>query len=197
MITVTADTSGVRQALRSAGKQAPFAIAKALTQVAKDAQQAVTASMPVKFDRPTPFTMKAMAIKPATKTRLESTVFVKDAQAKYLLMQEKGGTRTPQPGSPIVTPVAQRTNAYGNISRGAIAREKARSDTFATKTGLYRRPGGKGNKKGVAPKLLISFHKRADYQPRFGMQDTVKRSVQSGFKGRLEAALEAALRTSR
>jgi hypothetical protein len=206
-ISVKVDASGVFRMLDSHLRQVPFTVAKALTATAKDAQAAVTASIPVKFDRPNPFTQKAVTIIPAaTKSNAVATVLVKDAQAKYLEIQEDGGQRKPEPGSPINLPVKYRLNQYGNIARGAISREKARPDTFVStgrgKTkhlapGLYRRPGGRGNKKGTAPQMLIAFKKRAQYAPRFGMRDTVEGAVKTAFQTRLAEAVELAIRTAR
>jgi hypothetical protein len=206
-ISVKVDASGVLAMLQGHERQIPFTVAKALTATAKDAQAAVTQSIPVKFDRPNPFTQKAVTITPATKSNPTAVVFIKDQQAKYLEIQEEGGQRKPEPGSPINLPVKYRVNQYGNLPKGAIAREKTRKDTFIAKRGdpdtrhlapgIYRRPGGRGNKKSSSPQLLISFKKRARYTPRFGMRDTVEQTVKTAFQQRLAEAVETALRTAR
>jgi hypothetical protein len=102
-----------------------FGIARGLTQVAKLSATTVTAALPTDFDRPNPFTMQAVSFTPATKDNLVATLFVKNAQAVYLELEETGGTRTPQPGSPINIPVDLKTNQYGNIPRGRIAALRA------------------------------------------------------------------------
>lgn len=48
-------------------RQLPFAAARALTETARKARAAVTASLPQVLDRPTPFTMNAFTVKEATK----------------------------------------------------------------------------------------------------------------------------------
>lgn len=139
-----------------------FGIARGLTQTAKQSSDGVKAQLPAIFDRPTPFTQNAIAITPANKTTLTAAVFVKDIQAKYLEMEESGGTRTPQPGSPINIPVAQRVNQYGNIARGALGRVRQQPGVFVSngqgrtahlRPGIYLRPtvgtrrdGSKGSK---------------------------------------------------
>jgi hypothetical protein len=58
--------------------QIPFATAYALTKIAQAAQAALEIDTRRAFDRPTRFTQKAFRITPATKTRLFSSVSVKD-----------------------------------------------------------------------------------------------------------------------
>jgi len=223
-VSVKVDTSGVAALLQNHSRQIPFTVAKALTATAKDAADAVTRSIPVRFDRPTKFTQKAMTIIPATKASGKAVVLVKDQQAKYLQIEEEGGQRSPEPGSPIVTPVRYRTNMYGNIARGALARQRARPDTFVSngkgKTrhlapGLYLRPkvgvrrdgkrgttgasktGGRWAKGESGLTLLAAFHKKARYTARFGMRTTVEQTVKSAFQTRLQEAVEFAIRTAR
>jgi len=159
----------VARAKNNLGKNVRFGVARALTQTAKAVSQELNTDMAKVFDRPTPFTSKAVGFTPANKQDLKATVFVKDEQAKYLVVQETGGERLGKTGSPINLPVGQRINQYGNIARGAIGREKAKTDTFVadgrtprTKhlpPGLYRRPkygkrrdGGIGTKGGLRHK---------------------------------------------
>jgi hypothetical protein len=188
--------------LAAANKQVRFGLARGLTQVAKDASAAVKQSMPTRLDRPTPFTLAGPAIQPATRDNLQSMVLIKDVQAAYLLLEETGGERSPQRGSPINIPVDQRTNAYGNIPRGTIARLRQRSDVFVSSgagraaklpPGIYQR--AKATKRGAAkgPKLLIAFERAARYQPRLNFRatvvdlvsrtglDTIAKSIASAF----------------
>lgn len=125
-----------------------FAIARGLTQTARFASEEMTKQIPQIFDRPTPFTKRAMAFTPATRSSQEARVFVRDVQAQYLMRQEKGGTRMPEPGSPINVPVGINLNRYGNIARGNIGRKRQRPDVFVSRgtgktqhlpPGLYQR----------------------------------------------------------
>lgn len=125
-----------------------FGIARGLTQVAKFASEKMTQQLPEIFDRPTPFTQRAMGFAPASRTKMEARVFVRDVQAQYLAKQETGGTRVPKPGSPINVPVGININRYGNIARGGITRKRVRPDTFVSNQkgrtkhlppGLYQR----------------------------------------------------------
>lgn len=226
-ISVKVDVSGVLNMLRGHERQIPFTVAKALTATAKDAADAVTKSIPVRFDRPTNFTQKAVTIVPATKSNPVAVVLVKDAQAKYLEIEEEGGQRRPEPGSPINLPVKYRTNQYGNIARGAIKRMKGNKDFFVagnnSKTrhlepGIYKRPKygtrrdgskgttgtlghmakGGGRKRGMSGlEMVIAFKKQAQYAPRFGMRATVEGAVKTAFQARLDEAVAYAISTAR
>lgn len=60
----------------------PFAIAKSLTDTAKDVEQFTREKMPSHIDRPTPFTLNSLFTKVATKTNLVATVMFKDFAGK-------------------------------------------------------------------------------------------------------------------
>jgi len=122
-------------------KQVPFATAKALTKTAQLAQAAVVGEMKKKFDRPTPYTLKSLYIKPATKQKLEARVFLKDSifggnpnsLAEILGHQYAGGTRIRKrlekalsraglisEGEFVAPGAAAKLDQYGNMSRGQI-----------------------------------------------------------------------------
>ena len=79
--------------------QIPFATAYALTQCAKKAQEDVETQIARVFDRPTPYTLKAVRTKPATKRNLVAEVKLKDESYKgnpavrWLIAQVRGGAR--------------------------------------------------------------------------------------------------------
>ncbi len=155
----------------------PYIIARALTLVAKDAQAEVVREMPQRFDRPTPFTLNALRVKPATARDHTAQVFVKDmpgGKKHYLLLQEFGGVRVPAQAQTLALPWGKgkpsiRLNAYGNAPRGiakALLQEKyqpagAEGGDYgggvfsgvprgrtADKAGIWRRPKRKAAKKG-------------------------------------------------
>lgn len=200
-IRVTSDIGRLRARLSDvARKQIPFATALALTRTAQAAQVAVTRSMPSVFDKPNPFTMRAVAIQPATKAKPEARVFVRPVQAEYLRLEETGGVRTPKRKA-LVMPAAARVNQHGNLPRGAMRTLKARKDVFVGQVngtgGVWQRPARKGKgRQGakLAPKLLISFQPRAKYQPRFGFNNRVERVVRATIGPALREALTKAMR---
>lgn len=120
-------------------KQVPFATALALTRTAQDVRKAIKDEFPRVFDRPTPWTMNSLFLKPATKKRQEARVWLKDYASKgipatkYLGPQIFGGARNFKrfekalqrvgilpPGMIAVPGDAAKLDAYGNMSRGQI-----------------------------------------------------------------------------
>lgn len=72
---LTADMSGFAAQMEAVARdQVPFAIALGLTWTAKDVLAAETRTIRQVFDRPTPFSVNAFQIYPATKTKLVASV---------------------------------------------------------------------------------------------------------------------------
>jgi hypothetical protein len=120
-------------------EQVPYATAVALTRTAKDSQADVAEQMRRVFDRPTPYTLSATYIKPATKQNLRAEVFIKDIAFKatpaiqWLSPQIYGGTRPSKrfekllmsrgilPMGMFAIPASgARLDRYGNMSAGQI-----------------------------------------------------------------------------
>lgn len=143
MITITTRTDAVALAgdldkLRTA---APRAIVRALTATANAAVSEVQAEMRKVFDRPTPFTLRAVRRVPASEQTLESRVFlVEDTNygsggRNFLYPQIEGGTRRQKgferalqrigvlPAGWFVIPGRDaKLDAFGNWQRGEIIR---------------------------------------------------------------------------
>lgn len=141
---ITVDVTGVESLQRDierAGKQLPFALALALTRTAEMVKLEESKEMQRVFRSPTPYTLDALYLKRATKTRLEAKVWVKDASAKgtpatkYLLPQVYGGERNTKrfeslmrdrdymTASEYVVPAeGAQLDAYGNLSRGQLSK---------------------------------------------------------------------------
>jgi hypothetical protein len=214
MARFSVNISGWKRRHPKIEKQVRFATARALTLTARAAQQDVTAHLGDIFDRPNPFTQRAVAFLPATRETLVSWVIVKDQQAQYLAIQETGGVRQPRPGAPVIVPVNIRRNVYGNIARGAIGRARAKPNTFFVgrdetprtahlAPGLYQRFNRpKGRRKGRPrlarpPKLLAALHEQAQYRPRFNFRSRVLRVVRDQFGTIFAASLRVALASAR
>ena len=142
---LTVDIKGLDQATKAitdrfSERRLASAAATALTYAAKDVQAEVKREMRLVFDRPTPYTMNSLFVRPATAQRLQAEVFFKDDRAgsgtpatKYLLPQVEGGQRRTKrlevalraagrlpEGWFIVPGAGARLDAYGNFSRGQI-----------------------------------------------------------------------------
>lgn len=195
------DAKAVLASMSKAEKNIRFGLARGLTNVAREASVSVNQAMAVRFDRPTPFTQNAAAFLSANRETLTSTVLIKNIQAEYLRLEETGGRREPEPGKPINVPVDQRTNVYGNIPRGTIARLKARKDTFVA-TGKdsatsHLPPGIYQRNKGGRLKFLIGFERRAEYQPRFHFRETVIAFAQRSGLATLAKSVADAIATAK
>lgn len=197
-------------------RQLPFAAARALTATAKAAQEAVEKALHEAFDRPTPFTQKAIATKSATKANLSAEVFAKPIQVKYLGLQERGGTRRPKKRA-LVNPAGVKLNQYGNIPAKTLARLKKRKDVFIGTVngvgGLWQRPARgkrrdgtyetKGNTQGKANgsrtglTLLMRFAGPMPVKPHPFFMPAIAEVAKRDFPRRLRDALAEALRTAR
>ena len=156
-VQVTADFSKLIAKLDGfERRQAPYAMAQALNKTARDVQQKLRADLPSIFDRPAPFTMNSLATGFATTRgagRMESRVFVKDLQAKYLLPEQLGGARLPsnntrKPAAALVLPgPAMKLDRYGGIPRGTLARLQKAADQMKQARLAWRnaphRPGAR------------------------------------------------------
>lgn len=117
-------------------------VATALTRTAVEVRDGVRAKLPSIFDRPTPYTLDSLYVRPARPDRLEAETYFKDdsatskqgiAATKYLLPEVQGGPRRLKrferalqlaghlPAGMFVVPGADaQLDAYGNMSTGQI-----------------------------------------------------------------------------
>lgn len=150
----------------------------ALTKTAKDGQGNVSRGMARRFDRPTAFTVKGIAILPANRGKLKATVYVKAIQGRYLQIMEEGGVSKPK-GRALLTPANVKLNRYGNLTRNKFRQLMARKDTFSGTingwAGLWQR------KRGGGLSLLIRYDDKREYTARFGFRDSVQKTAISRF----------------
>ncbi len=115
-------------------RQLPFALAVALTRTALDVRTAEVAKMRQVFDRPTPYTLGAFQVRPATKANLVAVVEQKQQAGRrdYLKREAIGGSRASTalerllavklPYAGVLTAILPADNArldqYGNWSNG-------------------------------------------------------------------------------
>jgi len=160
--SVDLDLSGATKLTNALMKQIPFAMAKALTLTAIQAQTDIVQAMMKVFDRPTPYTLNSTFVSPATKDRLESEVKLKDESykgtpaTKYLAPEVFGGTRNAKAGevamrrmlalaegSFVVPGAGVKLDSYGNISAGTMTKIlsaiHANPDYYANTTSKSRK----------------------------------------------------------
>jgi len=201
--------------LRDSGKdQAPFVMASGLTAMARAVARAETEEMQRVFDRPTPFTMRAIGTTPATKQNLTAQVFVKEAQAKYLEPQVDGGARhlktfeermTITAGQLVAVPgTGAPRNAYGNIGKAQLLKILREVNTGGmAKRYFYGRPKGHGLPGGIYARSdgnskivpLLVFAQRAVYQSRFKFSEVAELTVRAQWTEHLAASFRRAMLT--
>lgn len=123
-------------------RQVQFATARALTRTAQHVREAEKREITAVFDRPTPWALNGLMVKPATRGDLTAEVRPKDARSKSATEFDtvfrhhiKGGTREWKrsehalrrigvlpPNMAAVPGEAAQLDAYGNMSRGQIVR---------------------------------------------------------------------------
>jgi hypothetical protein len=175
-------------------RQVPFATAKAITDTAKDVQRTLTAEIDRVFDRPVPFTQRAIGMTYANKSTLTARVFIKDVQAQYLRLEVTGGLRTPK-NRALVMPAGVPLNQYGNMPRNKLRQLLARKDVFSGKVrgigGIWQR-----DRKGGL-KLLVAYEPQAMYKRRFPFYDIAKAQIERTLLPNLRASLAAAMASAR
>lgn len=140
---VTVKVEGLREvqeALRGfSDRRVANALATALTRTAVAVREAEQAEMRDAFDRPTPFTLGSLFVKPATAIAPQAEVGIKDnvggarPATSWLRWQIGGGQRTLKAFERLligggymrnsdraVPGLAARLDAYGNLSKGQI-----------------------------------------------------------------------------
>ncbi|WP_434627613.1 hypothetical protein [Chromobacterium sp. CV08] len=222
-ISVSSNVQQLRRKLTMVQRdQLPFAVAQALTAVGKLVQRGETEQIGNKFKNPTPFTRNSVGMRAARKSSQEAMVFIKTQAARYLAPYESGGEHVLN-GKALLNPKDIRKNAYGQLSRGTLARLKARPDVFIGKVrfkdgrevnGVWQRPphgerrrgrnGSRGNtwnkvdgKRTGGLKLLIRFGDALPVDIHLGYHDLAGRLVHRNFNREMGRALAKALVTSR
>src|SRR4051812_45606556 len=142
----------------------PFAIARALTDMAQLGQKTITREIPEIFAKggePKSFTVNSVVAKPATKSTLSAMVFIKDKQAAYLALEETGGTRDPK-GTALVLPgseAADLHDVHGNLPEGTLRKLKQAARMTAANARKARRAKAKlaqaSRKTGAPPQQQV------------------------------------------
>lgn len=116
-------------------KQMPFALAKGITDTAKDVKAALQKEIKRVFDSPTRFTINSIYIVPAKKGIYIAFVGIKGDRNSYLYPQSRGGRRNLKrseaslqstgkmtKGLHIMPGEAIRLNKFGNITKGKMTK---------------------------------------------------------------------------
>lgn len=121
-IAIKIEDRAARGLVRNLDKQARFAAARTLNEVARQVQtEALPQGLQRSLDRPTPFTTspRGTFVQPATRDRLVASVVFKERQASYLRYQVFGGERRPNRRA-LRLPTDIKLDQYGNLPKGII-----------------------------------------------------------------------------
>lgn len=115
MLTVRVDLSETMKQMDDLQReQVPFAASMALTGVAGHAQSSAVEQIRAKLHMPTRYTLDALFIKPATKARLESMVYVKDGKGA----RRYTNSRFPALGQAFVAEGLNVDKTLGHLFKG-------------------------------------------------------------------------------
>jgi len=194
--------------LERMGSETPFVMAKSLTNMAQKIKKDVQDEMKKVFDRPTPYTLNSIYVKPATKSNLVAEVNIND-RAKYLTPQVKGGERPLKRSERYLgkwwSPGAgAKLNQYGNIKPGTITQILSvlgrHPDKFSNTTVRSRKrnkklptlfmirgtsknlPPGVWQKQGTSVKPVLAFIKQPSYHIRLHFLTIARYSIMKHWK---------------
>jgi hypothetical protein len=227
-ISIRGDLKPVQKAfvdLRA--KQAPFAMALALTRLAQGVKAVENELLADTFDSPTPFTNSAWTLQSATKTKPIAIVYPKDgtdtgAPESYLAPYFVGGPRSLGKKRGMLAPKNIGLNQYGNLTKGTLARLKRKPDVFVGTvnfrkggkiSGVWQRPkrgirrdgdrGTKGNTQGKVDgvrtglSLLIRFEDTTLAPKRIDFRGRAQRYLALNAAREFDAAMRKALQPRR
>lgn len=213
-VSVSADIKKLTKGLSKVQKkQIPFAASQALNTLGFDVRKTLQTVLPDYIDQPTPYTIRAVQVEKSSKKKLITEVGFRSKRfgkgkgsvepASYMGLQIGGGSRIPK-GRAIPVPTKHtRTNKFGNLPKGRIAKllgdkEKYFSGVPTGKdksaAGIWQRMGKKGAGK---IRMVVAWEDRADYQKRFPFRRIVSRTIKQNFQKRFDHSLRKALETAR
>lgn len=175
----------------AARRHVPFALARGLTQTAKDAQADVREDLPKRFTIRRAWVPNGIRIEPATKRDPEAVV---GSLEPFMKRQETGGRKRARDHSRVAVPVNVKRSKRDLIPKGQRpAALKGKPKVFLVKTasgaGILRRVG----KKRYPVQILYWLKKGVDVKPRFGFQKTTGTTVQERFGPNFVASLSDAM----
>lgn len=205
MVDISVNTDDVSKWLLFLGRdQIPFAAARALTWTAQDAQKQVQRELPQRFTIRNTFVKRGIRVKPAKKTKLQSSVFTRSDgkfSIDFMFQQETGGTKRGRSGDIAVpTDIARRKSGKRGIITKRM-RQKAlnrNSNEFFKATmpdgtkGIFKRRSGKRLPLDMYFVLIPS----APVDARFEFESTVKHIGSTRMERNFALSLTDALQSA-
>ncbi|GEM_PF-3526118 len=198
-----------KEKLRELGRQAPYALSRALNRTAQESQVRVKGDLGEKFTIRGPWTAKGIRMKPSNKRHLTAQVGSID---RYMELQETGGDKTRHVKSLSIPYGARKTrtqltrrsrwpSAMLRRSGYFIAPLQSGGDTMAVWQRFGRKRlmtrGGNAGKKKQPIRLMYVFDDETTVRPRLGLFDDVSDTVKRNFSRNFQWAYELAMSTAR
>lgn len=194
-----------------ARKQLPFAMSLALTATAGELGLHWQDEIESELDNPTPFTVKSPAVRPARKSNLTATVYIRDVAAQYLAPFLDGGPHFLGGKRGLLTPKNVAVNQYGNLTRNKLATLKGKSGVYVGKvrlkngemiSGVWQRPSAAAVRraskdKPAGIKLLIRFSDPLPVKQHLRFYERAAQMVPKAFANYFAEALDHALATAK
>lgn len=196
---IQVDSKDVTESLAGLSRQMPFAMSKALNDVANDAQRSIQDTLAQHFILRRPDfikrTIKRNREDFATKEKLVAVVRV-DPQRDILAKFEDGGTKTPQSGKAIALPTeaVRRTKAQ-IISKAQRPRPLIASGKAFSKGGRLIMRIGRGV--GALLRTAYVFKRSVKIPKRLGFVETANKAIDAHWIRRAEDAIARAIATMR
>lgn len=203
MIRVDFNASAAVRVLDNlAQKQAPFAMAKALTMTARDVQTDLRADLGQSFTVRSGWLSKGIVFKGARKSDLQAEVGSRDG---FMALQAHGGDKRARPGKLQGVPIEARPTPQTMTPRskwpGRILKSKAGEAAIietgrggGKAVGVFKRIG-----KGKAARLVLFYAlvKKVRVAPRWDFDGQVRQSVGKHWRGNARKALVEAIATAK
>lgn len=183
------------RALNAVGKdQMPFAVARTLTDVAKDAQEEVRRVLSRRFEIRSKHPLRGIQVEPAKKRDWPRTRARVGTRDQYIAQHERGGVFRPRSSSyhAIPTRRVKRTKS-GRVRKRDRPREiiEGKRGFFTDRTirlNDYRR------RQRRAPTMFL-LRRQIRLQPRLGFEDTVRQTAAARMQPTFTRHMAAALRS--
>ena len=192
-----------------AKRQAPFAIALALTRTAMDARSAAVDSLPEAFEIRNNWVERTFRITKAQKGH--NPMAIMGSTYEPMALQAEGGTKTGAGASDVAVPIAARADESAVTKPaswpGRLAKKRdffvapfggglvGKASTGASGVGVFQRIGRRRERKHlrlwwlIEPKVVVA--------PRWAFEKITQTAVQLALVDNFWAAMEQAVKTAR
>ena len=172
----------------AARRHVPFALARALTWTAKDAQSDVRDELPKRFTLRNSWVRNGIRITPAPKASPQAVV---GSLEPFMERQETGGPKRSRGGHRIAVPKAKPSKVIPRAQRPAAVRNKPRVFTVQTAygAGIFRRLG----KQRYPLQVLYWLKHGVQVKPAFGFKSTTGTTVHDRFGPNFVESLSQAM----